>query len=284
MQHSLFFPNSVLVTGFPWESKMICHITWTYRAPVCNTPNLFMFRYQQSRCRLVQSHPCFYFHLCGLKRLTRWIIMDFMSKPCTHLAIWARTRLSCVSCSLHLPHGCCLFTEACIRSHSPAFISSNVALKKKTGFRHGRRRQRTTNQRKTRRRQEIGMIGGSWHLPSSTDNTVAIKSQFLLNKPLKCAPRPSALRITSMANCLGRRGEERRDWYNGSRADEESRRAPCHMQPTQPRDGAALLRTEGCGHPTLKGAQWPFPHSRYRTRPHLHQTSQPEWWSLALIL
>lgn len=48
----------------------------------------------------------------------------------------------------------------------------------------------------------------SGHLPSSTDNTVAIRSQFLFNKPRKCAPRPPALPITSMSAVLGRRGEE----------------------------------------------------------------------------
>lgn len=81
-----------------------------------------------------------------IKPFTRCIIiMGFMSKLCTHLTI-----LPCVSCSLHLPHGCCccccLFTEPSIPSHSPAFISSNVALK--TAFRHGQRRQKRTNQGK----------------------------------------------------------------------------------------------------------------------------------------
>lgn len=46
----------------------------------------------------------------------------------------------------------------------------------------------------------------SGHLPSSTDNTVAIRSQFLFNKPRKCAPRPPALPITSMSALLARRG------------------------------------------------------------------------------
>lgn len=53
--------------------------------------------------------------------------------------------------------------------------------------------------------------------------------------------------------------QERRDCNNGSRADEESRRAPCHMQPTQLRDEAALLRSEGCGRRGLEGRGDPSP-------------------------
>lgn len=84
-QHSLFFPNNVLVIVFPWESKMICHITLMYRAPVCNTPNLFRISAVQ-----MQAHTITFLLLFSpllIKRLTRCIIMDFMSKLCTRRTI-----------------------------------------------------------------------------------------------------------------------------------------------------------------------------------------------------
>lgn len=69
----------------------------------------------------------------------------------------------------------------------------------------------------------------SWHLPSSTDDTVATRSQFLFNKPLQCAPRPPALPITSMADFLGRRG------------------GIATMAPVQTRNPAALRVTRSWG-------------------------------------
>lgn len=57
---------------------------------------------------------------------------------------------------------------------------------------------------------------GGFHIPSSTDRTVASRSQFLFSKPLKFTPRRSLLPIMSMVLLsLQKKGEK----HNGPRRD-----------------------------------------------------------------
>lgn len=56
---------------------------------------------------------------------------------------------------------------------------------------------------------------GGFHIPSSTDITVAIRSQFLLSKPLKFTPRRSLFPIMSMVLLFIQTGRNN----NGSRGD-----------------------------------------------------------------
>lgn len=97
----------------------------------------------------------------------------------------------------------------------------------------------------------------SWHLPSSTDNTVAIRSQFLFNKPLKCAPRPPALPIPSMSDFLGRRGGI------ATMAPVQTRNPGSVSHAADAAEGWSSVATHRRMRPSgSEGAQWPFPHSR----------------------
>lgn len=77
-----------------------------------------------------------------------------------------------------------------------------------------------------------------FHLPITTDRTVAIRSQFFLSKPLKFTPRRSLLPIMSVLCGVAFFLPQERSISNGGDT-EESRCSVYGMQTTQGIDGGA---------------------------------------------
>lgn len=136
------------------------------------------------------------------------------------------------------------YTRPCFYLMWKMFHFTSYSSRSQIGAKRSLKQRRCADSKK--RGASLQKANMSRHVPSSTEETVAIRSQFLFSKPLRCTPRPAAL--TSMSA-----EEEQQQWL------QESRRAPCHMQPTRLRDGGALLCCEGCGHQTLQTAALPPP-------------------------